>query len=204
MAILSSGPVTGVEWGELLNGTRWRMRANQLTQRLWKPGRRGRHRSQIHGRGPFCRLRHRGSAAGMAASCGSRLIGHGLPARHGTVKPAVCPYADWAAQQRPWTIESDAVARRSVRIARLASLQFKDTMIVVPVIAAIFTAFIGDLKDAAVILAIVALNGAIGCVQEFDASGIAATARLAAAVVEAPAVTAPSGRIGGRCCGTLA
>ncbi|MGZ8438149.1 MAG: HAD-IC family P-type ATPase, partial [Candidatus Limnocylindrales bacterium] len=47
--------------------------------------------------------------------------------------------------------------------------QFTNAMIVVLIVAAIVTAFIGDLKDTVVILLIVVLNGAIGFVQEYRA-----------------------------------
>jgi len=52
---------------------------------------------------------------------------------------------------------------------RLFVEQFTNTMIIVLVIAAIVTAAIGDLKDTAVILAIVVLNGVIGFIQEHRA-----------------------------------
>jgi len=52
---------------------------------------------------------------------------------------------------------------------RLLLEQFTNAMIVVLIVAAIVTAFIGDLKDTVVILLIVVLNGAIGFVQEYRA-----------------------------------
>ena len=52
---------------------------------------------------------------------------------------------------------------------RLFVEQFTNTMIIVLVIAAVVTALIGDLKDTVVILAIVALNGVIGFIQEYRA-----------------------------------
>jgi hypothetical protein len=103
------------------------------------------------------------------------------------------------APARPWTIEALAVAsalathpasglstaeasarlhavgrnelleRRRVPPWRLLAGQFKNTMIVVLVIAAAVTTVIGDLKDSIIILTIVALNGVIGFVQEYRA-----------------------------------
>ncbi len=100
---------------------------------------------------------------------------------------------------RPWALEAEAVAaalgtdtrsgldagEAAARLARLGPNelterghkppwrlfveQFTNTMIVVLVIAAAVTAVIGDLKDTAVILAIVVLNGVIGFVQEYRA-----------------------------------
>jgi Ca2+-transporting ATPase len=52
---------------------------------------------------------------------------------------------------------------------RLFVEQFTNAMILVLIGAAIITAAIGDLKDTAVILAIVALNGVVGFVQEYRA-----------------------------------
>ena len=100
---------------------------------------------------------------------------------------------------RPWTIDGTAVAASlatdpalgltaadaAERLARfgpnelvergrkptwrLFAEQFTNTMIVVLMIAAVVTALIGDLKDTAVILAIVVLNGVIGFIQEYRA-----------------------------------
>ena len=99
----------------------------------------------------------------------------------------------------PWTIEASAVAvafdsdpvaglaadearlrldrhgpnelrARAVKPAwRLFVEQFTNAMILVLIGAAIITAAIGDLKDTAVILAIVALNGIVGFIQEYRA-----------------------------------
>ena len=52
---------------------------------------------------------------------------------------------------------------------RLLAEQFTNAMILVLLGAAAITAVIGDLKDTAIILAIVALNGIIGFVQEYRA-----------------------------------
>ena len=52
---------------------------------------------------------------------------------------------------------------------RLFVEQFTNAMILVLIGAAIITAAIGDLKDTAVILAIVGLNGVVGFVQEYRA-----------------------------------
>ncbi|MEX2548112.1 MAG: cation-transporting P-type ATPase, partial [Chloroflexota bacterium] len=57
---------------------------------------------------------------------------------------------------------------RAVKPAwRLFLEQFTNAMILVLIGAAVITAAIGDLKDTAVILAIVALNGIVGFVQEY-------------------------------------
>jgi Ca2+-transporting ATPase len=52
---------------------------------------------------------------------------------------------------------------------RLLLDQFTSPMILVLLGAAAITAFIGDLKDTAVILAIVVFNGIVGFVQEYRA-----------------------------------
>ena len=52
---------------------------------------------------------------------------------------------------------------------RLLAEQFTNAMILVLLGAAAITAAIGDLKDTAIILVIVALNGIIGFVQEYRA-----------------------------------
>jgi Ca2+-transporting ATPase len=127
----------------------------------------------------------------------------------------------------PWTIEGGAVAdalstdparglsqaevvarleiagpnelleRARVPAWRLLAGQFTNTMIVVLVIAAAVTAVIGDMKDSFVILAIVALNGAIGFVQEYRADRAMAALRAltsptATVVRDARAETIPA------------
>src|SRR6185436_10355216 len=47
--------------------------------------------------------------------------------------------------------------------------QFKDLMVIILIIAAVISAFLGDSKDVVVILAIVILNAIIGTYQEFQA-----------------------------------
>ncbi len=81
---------------------------------------------------------------------------------------------------------NELVERRRVPTWRLVAAQFANTMIVVLVIAAVVTALIGDLKDAAVILAIVVLNGVIGFVQDYRAD------RAMAALKE---MTSPTARV---------
>ena len=64
----------------------------------------------------------------------------------------------------------NALRARAVKPAwRLLLEQFTNAMILVLIAAAVITAAIGDLKDTIVILAIVALNGLVGFVQEFRA-----------------------------------
>ncbi len=60
-------------------------------------------------------------------------------------------------------------ARTARRGWRILLEQFANAMILVLIAAAVVTALLGDVKDTAVILAIVVLNGAIGFVQEFRA-----------------------------------
>ncbi len=60
-------------------------------------------------------------------------------------------------------------ARAVKPVWRLFLEQFTNAMILVLIGAAVITAAIGDLKDTVVILAIVALNGIVGFVQEYRA-----------------------------------
>jgi Ca2+-transporting ATPase len=81
------------------------------------------------------------------------------------------------AQYGPNVLEEGA--RRSVAALLLA--QFGDFMILVLLAAAVISGFVGDMADTLVILAIVALNGVIGFVQEYRAErAVAALKRLAA------------------------
>src|SRR5581483_4542068 len=57
--------------------------------------------------------------------------------------------------------------RRSV--LGIAAAQFKDFMVLILVVAAVVSGFIGDTGDTIVILAIVLLNAAIGFVQDYRA-----------------------------------
>ncbi len=59
--------------------------------------------------------------------------------------------------------------RATKPVWRLLLEQFTNAMILVLLGAAVVTALIGDLKDTAVILAIVVLNGVVGFVQEYRA-----------------------------------
>jgi Ca2+-transporting ATPase len=81
---------------------------------------------------------------------------------------------------------NDLVAQKEVPRWRILVRQFTDTMIVVLVVAAIVTAFIGDLRDTAVILAIVSINGLIGFVQEY---------RAERAMAALKAMTSPTARV---------
>ena len=81
---------------------------------------------------------------------------------------------------------NELVERGRVSPWRLLARQFTETMIVVLVIAAIVTAFIGDMRDSAIILAIVVLNGVIGFVQEY---------RAEQAMAALKAMTSPTARV---------
>jgi P-type Ca2+ transporter type 2C len=89
---------------------------------------------------------------------------------------------------------------RRVPTWRLVVGQFTNTMIVVLMVAAVVTAFIGDVKDAVVILAIVVLNGIIGFVQEYRADRAMAalkemTSPTARVVREATVATIPAAEL---------
>ena len=64
---------------------------------------------------------------------------------------------------------NELTARAQKPAWRMLAEQFTNAMILVLIAAALITAAIGDLKDTAVILAIVALNGIVGFVQEHQA-----------------------------------
>ncbi len=74
------------------------------------------------------------------------------------------------ARRRLFAVGPNELAERAAKSAwRLLAEQFTNAMILVLLGAAAITAAIGDLKDTALILVIVALNGIIGFVQEYRA-----------------------------------
>ena len=70
--------------------------------------------------------------------------------------------------------------RRS--IVRMVASQFEDFMILVLIAAAVVSGVIGEAADAAIILAIVVVNGAIGFVQDYRAERVMAALRQLAAL----------------------
>jgi Ca2+-transporting ATPase len=64
---------------------------------------------------------------------------------------------------------NELVDRGKISPWRILFEQFTDTLIVVLIVAAIISAFVGDLKDAIAIIAIVILNGLLGFRQEYQA-----------------------------------
>jgi len=70
--------------------------------------------------------------------------------------------------------------RRS--IVRMVASQFEDFMILVLIAAAIVSGLIGEAADAAIILAIVVVNGAIGFAQDYRAERVMAALRQLAAL----------------------
>ncbi|NLX11184.1 MAG: cation-translocating P-type ATPase [Chloroflexi bacterium] len=65
--------------------------------------------------------------------------------------------------------KNELPAAESTTILELLIGQFTSIMVIVLIIAAIISVFIGDTKDAIVILAIVVLNAALGFFQEYQA-----------------------------------
>ena len=77
---------------------------------------------------------------------------------------------------------NEIVERAQRSLARVAMAQFTDFMIVVLIAAALVSWLVGDGRDAIVILAIVALNGVIGFLQEVRAERAIAALKMLAAL----------------------
>jgi P-type Ca2+ transporter type 2C len=76
------------------------------------------------------------------------------------------------------------IERRGRAVWLILWEQFTGALVVVLIVAAVVSALIGDLKDAAVILAIVILNAALGFIQEFRAErAMEALKRMASPLV---------------------
>jgi P-type Ca2+ transporter type 2C len=95
--------------------------------------------------------------------------------------PAVGLTAEEAASRLQRVGPNELVERGRQPAWRLLAEQFANTMILVLVAAAVVTAVIGDLKDTAVILAIVVLNAVVGFVQEYRAEQAMAALKAMAA-----------------------
>jgi Ca2+-transporting ATPase len=95
--------------------------------------------------------------------------------------PAAGLTADEAAARLARWGPNELVERGRKPAWRLLAEQFANTMILVLVAAAAVTAAIGDLKDTAVILAIVVLNAVVGFVQEYRAEQAMAALKAMAA-----------------------
>jgi Ca2+-transporting ATPase len=95
--------------------------------------------------------------------------------------PAAGLTAEEAAARLHRVGPNDLVERGRKPAWRLLAEQFANTMILVLAAAAAVTAVIGDLKDTAVILAIVVLNAVVGFVQEYRAEQAMAALKAMAA-----------------------
>ncbi|MBI5960057.1 MAG: cation-translocating P-type ATPase [Chloroflexi bacterium] len=74
-----------------------------------------------------------------------------------------------AAQRQAKYGKNELPSEAETSIWELLRSQFTDVMVIVLIVAAIISVFIGDTEDAVVILAIVVLNAALGFFQEYQA-----------------------------------